>query len=168
MDIVSATAERGTSSKVGSIIVAGLVIGIVGGLDQATFAVLTQHATPVSFFQYIASSVLGLAAFSGGYTTALLGLLIHFVISLVVAGVFILAASTITLLRRTVFLSALVYGAAVNFISGLLLPLTAAPKLPFSTLLLVHGLVAGALSIGLPVAITVWQSGRVNKAIATA
>lgn len=163
MGTMSATIGRGSASLVRSITITGLVIAIVGGLDQITFAVLTLQSTPVTVLQYIASALLGLAAFAGGYTTALLGLLIHVVVSFVVAGVFILAASNIALLRRTVFVSALVYGAAVAFISGLLLPFTAAPKLPVTTLSVVHGLVADALLIGLPLAFAVWLGGRARR-----
>jgi len=163
MATMSATAERGASSQARSIIIAGLVIAVVGGLDQTIFAVLTQPVTLIFVFQYIASAFLGLAAFAGGYTTALLGLLFHLVVSFVVAVVFILAASKIAILRRTVFVSALVYGAAVNVISGVLLPFTVAPKLPVTTLVVVHGLIADALFIGLPLALTVWLAARTRK-----
>ena len=156
MATVSATTERGASSQVRSIIIAGLVIAIANGLDQTVFAVLTQHVTPVIVFQYFASAFIGLAAFAGGYTTALLGLLIHLVITLMVAGVFILATSKIAFLRRTVFGSALVYGVAVSIISGAVLPFTLAPKLPVTTLAVVHSLIADALFIGLPLALVVW------------
>ena len=168
MTIVSATTSRGTSSRgtssqVRSSIIAGLVIAIVNGLDQTLFAVVTQHVTPVTVFQYFASALLGLAAFGGGYTTALLGLLIHLVIAFVVAGVFILAASRSAFLRHTVFLSALIYGAGVNVISGLVLPFTAAPKLSVTAPAVVHGLIADALFIGLPLALTVWLGARTRK-----
>jgi uncharacterized membrane protein YagU involved in acid resistance len=156
---------RGSSSPVRSILIAGLVIGVVGGLDQTTFFILTQHFTPVSIFQFIASGLLGPAAFAGGYTTALVGLLIHFVISFVVAGVFILAATTIAFLRRTVWISALVYGAAVNFfMSALVLPMSGAPKMPVTPLLVAHGLIADALFVGLPLAILVWRDARTSDA----
>lgn len=160
MSTVSATTVRGSSSLARSITIAGFVIAILGGLDQTAFAVLTLHSTPVAVFQYIASAPLGLAAFAGGYTTAFLGLLIHLVISFVVAAAFILAASTSALLRRTVFVSALVYGAAVALIAGLVLPFTAAPKLPVTTLAVAHSLIADAIVIGLPLAVAVWLGGR--------
>lgn len=163
MGTVSATAERGSSSLARSILIAGLVIAIGNGLDQTTFAVVTQPVTPMTVFQYFASALLGLAAFTGGYATALLGLLFHLVVSFVVAGVFILAASKIAFLRRTVFVSALVYGAAVAFISGLVLPYTAAPKLPVTTLAVAHALIADALLIGLPLAFTIWLTARARR-----
>jgi hypothetical protein len=160
MATLSVATERGSSSQVRSIVSAGLVIAIQGGVDQTTFAVVTQQVTPVTFFQFIASAVLGPAAFAGGYVTVLLGLLIHLVVAFIVAGVFILAASKIALLRRTVFVSALLYGAAVAIISGALLPFTAAPKVPVTTLSVVHGLIADAVFIGLPLAMIVWLGAR--------
>jgi len=158
-------ASRNPVTLVRSIAVAGLVIGVIGGIDYATFFALTQHFTPEAIFQYIASGLLGPAAFAGGVATALLGLFIHFVISFVVAAVFILAAAQFAFLRRTVFVSAIVYGAAVNmFMSALVLPMSAAPKMPVTTLLVIHGLIADALFVGLPLAIIVWWDARVQKA----
>ena len=69
--------ERGSSSLVCSFSLAGLAVAIVGGLDQTIFAVLTQHVTPVTFFHYCASAQLGMAACGGGYTTALLGVVVQ-------------------------------------------------------------------------------------------
>ena len=160
MATVSATTERGASAQVRHIVLAGLVIAVANGLDQTVFAVVTQQVTPVTVFQYFASAFLGLAAFAGGYTTAFLGLLIHLVVSFVVAGVFILAASRSAFQRRTVFVSALLYGAAISLISGAVLPFTAAPKLSVTALAVAHGVIADAFFIGLPLAFTVWLGAR--------
>lgn len=160
--------ERSAVSLIRSISIAGLVIAIANGLDQTVFAVLTQQVTPVIVFQFFASALLGLPAFAGGYATALLGLLIHLVVAFVVAGIFILAASRIAFLRRSIFLSAMVYGAAVSIISGLVLLFTAAPKLQVTTMAVVHGLIGDAVFIGLPLAIIVWRNTRMNKAVTPA
>lgn len=116
-------------------------------------------------FQYIASGVLGVAAFAGGSATALLGLLIHFGISFVVAGVFILAATQLAIVRRTALLSGLVYGVAVSVVmSELVLPLSAAPKMPVTLPLVLNSLIEAAVFIGLPVAFAVKRNDDVNKA----
>lgn len=71
--------------------------------------------------------------------------------SFVVAAVFILAASRLAFLHRTVFVSALVHGTAVNLLmSARVLPLSATPKLPVTALLVAHGLTGDALFVGLP------------------
>jgi hypothetical protein len=168
MATITRTSTRASVSLVSlarSSAIAGLIIGVMGGIDYLIFFRLTQHLGPVTVFQYIASGLLGTAAFAGGNTAALLGFLIHFGISFVVAAVFIVAASQLALLRRTVFVSALVYGAAVNmFMSTVVLPLSAAPKMPVTTVLIVHGLIGDALIVGLPLAITVWRASRVSQA----
>ncbi len=167
MATITRTSTRASVSLVSlarSSAIAGLVIGVLGGIDYLIFFRLTQHLGPIAVFQYIASGLLGPAAFAGGNATALLGFLIHFGISFVVAAVFILAASQLAFLRRTVFLSALVYGAAVNmFMSMLVLPYSAAPKMPVTMVLIVHGLIGDALIVGLPLAIIVWRDARASK-----
>jgi uncharacterized membrane protein YagU involved in acid resistance len=164
MSTITRTSPRAAvspGSLARSIAIAGLIIGVVGGIDYAVFFRLTQHLGTIAVFQYIASGLLGAAAFAGGNTTAMVGFLIHFGISFVVAAVFILAASQIAFLRRTVFVSALVYGAAVNmFMSMVVLPYSATPKMTVTTVLIVHGLIGDALIVGLPLALTVWLGAR--------
>ena len=103
----------------------------------------------------MASGALGNAAFAGGIGTALLGVLFHFIVSFVVAAVFILSADRIPLLRRYPIPSALAYGFGVLIVMNLIvLPLSAAPPLPAPTtpqlieLILEHILVIG-LTLGI-------------------
>ena len=165
------TAVRNPGALARIIALTGLFIGVVGGIDYAIFFYLTQHETPEMVYQYIASGLLGPSAFAGGYATALLGFLIHFAISFVVAAVFILASSLIAFLRRPVWavVAGLVYGAAVNmFMSTVVLPYSAAPKMAVTTALVVHGLVGDALFVGLPVAIAALWYARTTQAAAKA
>ncbi|MEO7002380.1 MAG: hypothetical protein ABI068_11185 [Ktedonobacterales bacterium] len=162
-----AATTRNPMALVRSIVVTGLFIGVVGSVDFATFFYLTLHMPPIAVFQYVASGLLGPSAFAGGYATALLGILIHFVIAFVVAAVFILAANQMVFLRRTawVFVAGLVYGAAVNMVMSMaVLPYSAAPRMQVTATLIVHGLIADALIVGLPVAFAVWYTARANKA----
>ncbi len=165
MATYTSTSTRSPIALMQSILVTGLVISVLGGLDYMIFFNLTLHFSPEAVLQYIASGLLGRAAFAGGWNTALLGLLIHFVISFVVAGVFLYAATFIPLLRRAAFVSALVYGAAVNlFMSALILPLSAAPKMQVTALLVIHGLIADAVFVGIPLAVVLWRESRAQQA----
>lgn len=90
--------------------------------------------------QYVASSLLGMSAFDGGLATALVGMGVHFVVSIVVAGVFVLSAVRVPALGRNVIVWGLLYGLIVfvvlNFIA---IPLSAAPKIdPAPSFLLVE------------------------------
>lgn len=152
-----------------AIALTGLITGVVGSIDFTTFFYVTQHETPIAVYQYIASGLLGRSAFAGGYATALLGVLLHFVIGYVIVAVFILAASQIPFLGRPVWaiLAGVVYGVAANmFMSVVVLPHSAAPKQPVTTALMINGLVAAALYIGLPVALAVVWYARRSKVAA--
>jgi uncharacterized membrane protein YagU involved in acid resistance len=105
----------------------------------------------------MASGALGNAAFEGGIATALLGAFFHFLVSFVVAGVFILSADRIPLLRRYAIPGALVYGFGVFIVMNLIvLPLSAAPPLPPpTTLQLIELIVVHLLVVGLTLGVIV-------------
>ena len=106
----------------------------------------------ISLYQYIASGALGESAFAGGIPTALLGVLFHFIFSIVIAGVFILGVDRIPLLRRHIIPGSLLYGFGVFIVMNMIVtPLSATPPIPTPTTpelivtIIVHILVAGLL-----------------------
>jgi uncharacterized membrane protein YagU involved in acid resistance len=105
--------------------------------------------------QFIASGLLGLAAFAGGLGSALLGLMLHAVFTLAIAAVFILAATRLPVLRRNLLLGGLLYGVVVYFVMNFVVtPLSAAPPPEGITLaVIVEGIIGHALLIGLPLAV---------------
>jgi hypothetical protein len=67
--------------------------------------------TPIiSALQYVASGIMGEAAFAGGLATALFGLVLDFIIITIMAGVFIFSVDRIPLLRRNVIVGSILYG----------------------------------------------------------
>lgn len=145
-------------SLVRPIVLGGLIIGIVQFVLQEwiVFSLLQQNPL-MAVVQYITSGILGNAAFEGGIASALLGLLIHFFISFVIAGVFILSAERIPLLRRYAIAGALLYGIGVFVVMNMLvIPLSAAPAIPTPTLpWLIEIVVDHMLVVGLPLGILV-------------
>ena len=126
---------------------------VVGALDAADGIVVRglQGQNPIQVLQYIASSLLGARAFSGGLASAGLGLVVHFAIALVVAAIYILASRRVAVLRTQWALLGLLYGAAVWAVMNLvLLPLTAVAHSPITTAALVNGVISHALFVGLP------------------
>ena len=141
-----------------SIVLSGLIIGIAHSIIHHWFVSSVLGGYPlISVYQYMASGALGNAAFEGGIGTALLGLLFHFIVSFVVAAVFILCADRIPFLRRYAIPSALVYGFGVFLVMNfIVLPLSAAPPLPPPTMpQLIAMIVDHLLVIGLPLGIIV-------------
>ena len=139
-----------TLSVTRAILYATLVVGVLDATDGVVFLGL-RGQNPIQVLQYIASSLLGARAFSGGLASAGLGLVVHFAISLVVATIYILASRRIAVLRTQWVLVGLLYGAAVWAVMNLLvLPLTAVGHSPIPTAALLNGIIGHALFVGLP------------------
>ena len=99
-------------------------------------------AKPLRLLQGIAGGVLGPRAYNGGVRTALLGLLLHFVIAFSAATIFFLASRFIRFLIDQAVLSGVLYGIAVYFfMNRVVVPLSAATKYPFSVKAMLMGVV---------------------------
>jgi hypothetical protein len=133
-----------------AIVSAALVVGVLDATDGVVFLGL-HGKTPIQVLQYIASSLLGAQSFSGGLASAGLGLVLHFATATVVATIYILASRRLTVLRTQWAVLGLLYGAAVWAVMNLaVLPLTAVVSSPFTTAVLVNGIIGHALFVGLP------------------
>ena len=151
-----------------------LRLSVIGGLICGTADVIIYHwfvqnvlgAVPlISLYQYIASGALGNAAFAGGNATALLGMLFHYLISIVIAGVFILSVNRIPLLRRYLILGALLYGFGVFIVMNMIVtPLSATPPLPTPTTpQLIVAILDHILIFGLLLGILVRRNANTNQ-----
>jgi len=144
---------RGT--LVGPIVVAGLIIAVLRQLDIFVVYGLLLKVPYIVQLQFIASGLLGETAFASGIGSALLGLILHLVFSVVIAAVFMLAATRLPVLRRNLLLGGLLYGVVVYFVMNfVVIPLSAAPP-PEAIILavIVEGIIGHALLIGLPLAL---------------
>ena len=142
----------------------GMFIFIIQCIHQWIIITLIQGTPYILVWQYIASGVLGDAAFEGGMATALLGLFIHLIISFVIAGVFILGADRIPLLRRYAIAGSLLYGFGVFVVINMIVtPLSAAPQLPAPTMpWLIEAILEHTLLVGLPLGILARRSANTN------
>jgi uncharacterized membrane protein YagU involved in acid resistance len=107
---------------------------------------------------------LGESAFAGGIATALLGVLFHYIIAFVVAGVFILSANRISLLRRYPIVGSLLYGFGVFIVMEMIvIPLSATPPLPApTTSQLIVAILDNILVVGLPLGILVRRTANTH------
>jgi hypothetical protein len=93
-----------------------------------------------------------------------LGVLLHYGISLVIAAVFILAANWIGVLRRFAVVAGIAYGVAASMVMNtIVVPLSAAPKMPLTVPLLINTFAAAILLIGLPIVIVARRNARVQS-----
>jgi putative exporter of polyketide antibiotics len=136
-----------------AIVVGGL---IVGALDLSyAIAVYSPHR-PIRVPQTIASGILGMKSYSGGVQTAVLGVILHFVIALGAATVYYLASRKLTLLLNRAVTCGLIYGALVYlFMHIVVLPLSATPKGPTHFVYQSFEFVWHCFGVGLPIALSV-------------
>lgn len=109
-----------------------LVGGLIGGTLDLLFAVAFaayNGAAPSKVLAAIASGVLGVSAQAGGAGVLLLGVFLHFVLSIGWAAVFAVLASQWPAVLRRRLAAALVFGLVVFLSMRLVvLPLSAYPK----------------------------------------
>jgi hypothetical protein len=160
--IISANKSNSLSRP---IVIGGMFIFIIEIIHQAIFITLIRKTPFILIWQYIASGLLGEAAFAGGVATALLGVFFHLIISFVVTAVFILAADRIPLLRRNIIVGSLLYGFGVFIVLNMIvIPLSAAPVLPVPALpWLIEAILEHTLLVGLPLGMLVRWNGNIQS-----
>lgn len=138
-----------------AILLGGLSAGALD-LIGACVTNVWRGVTPLRVLQSIASGLLGAGAYQGGYKTAALGVVLHFVIALGAASVYCAAGYKLRFLVEQPLLSGALYGVAVFwFMQLIVLPLSAIPfKRTFSWPVVATGLIVHVLCVGLPIALT--------------
>jgi hypothetical protein len=154
--------EKMKPSQAGrAILLGGLSAGV---LDLVAACVINapRGVTPLRIMQSIASGLLGAEAFKGGYKTAALGVVLHFVIALGAAAVYCAAAYKLRFLVERPFLAGALYGVAVYwFMQLIVLPLSAITfKRTFSLPVVATGLIVHVLCVGLPIALAVRRHAK--------
>ena len=141
------------------ILSAGLLCGVLD-LTAAFVSSGLRGASPMRVLQFIGAGILGTASFDGGLASASLGLLSHFTIACSASAVFYTASRKLGFLTEQAVISGMVYGVLIYFFMNLaVVPLSAAPKLRFSTVSLITGLGIHMICVGLPISLTIrWYS----------
>ena len=105
--------------------------GLVAGTVDIAAASLINTANPLVILLAIASGLLGKAAFHGGGGVMLLGLVLQWVMSTIIAGVFTLAAARAPALARRWVLNGALYGVVVFIVMNfVVVPQSFAPIKP--------------------------------------
>lgn len=135
-----------------AVVYATLIAGALDAADGVIFFGL-HSLNPIQVLQFIASGLLGAAAFTGGLATAGVGVLVHFAISAVVAAIYILVSQRLSALRSQWRIFGPCYGAAVWLVMNLVvLPHSAVAQAPITTAAALNGIIGHALLVGLPIA----------------
>lgn len=116
---------------------------IAGTIDIGAAALINAVGIPV-ILRSIASGVLGKASFEQGVGAALLGLVLQWGMSILIAAIFVMAGNRVQLLRRRWAGAGLVYGVVIFFVMNyVVVPLSAVHRVPrFTAAHFVENLVA--------------------------
>jgi hypothetical protein len=166
MSTIAGTFTSHRISLLRSSVIGGLIIGTADAIIYHWIITSVLRGNPlISVYQYIASGVLGVSAFSGGIATASLGLLFHIINSIVIASIFILSADRIPFLRRNAIVGSLLYGFGVFIVMNLIItPLSATPPLPAPTASeLIVDIIDHVLVVGLPLGIIASRNANFKK-----
>jgi len=148
------------SSK--TILWGGLIAGTLDISGACVVWWLRASVPPERVLQSVASGLLGVAAYTGGAKTAVLGLALHFLIATIWTVVFYLASRRLRFLIAQPIVWGLVYGIVVYaFMDFVVLPLSQFPQRGTPTL--TGRLIALAIimfCIGLPIALIVRRFSR--------
>ena len=139
--------------------------GLIAGTLDISAAFLTawlrRGITPGAVLRFVASGLIGQAAFQGGTKAALLGLALHFLIATTATVVFYLASRKMLFLVERPVHFGLLYGVAVYlFMNFVVLPLSLVPKGPMTVSGFIIGLLTIMFCVGLPIALIVRRYSR--------
>jgi hypothetical protein len=110
---------------------AALLAGLVAGTIDIFAAALINQSSLLVILQAIASGLIGKLAFAAGAGAALLGLLLQWLMSVLIAAIYLLVTAPLPRMRRHWLITGTVAG-VVTFVvmNGLVVPLSAAPFAP--------------------------------------
>ena len=131
--------------------------GTIAGILDISDAIIVSSfygVAPSRVLQSVASGLLGRASFSGGMSTAALGLGLHFFIAFSAAAVFVLASLKLPLLRRRPLLSGAIYGVIVWLVMRqIVIPLSLATQGRLTLIGVSNALFAHIFCVGIPIAL---------------
>lgn len=134
-----------------AVAIGAFAVAVLDMLDCVVVYGLLRGVTATQCFQGVASGLLGRASFQGGWSTVLLGGVLHLFNATVIVTVYSLASQRIALLTRRPVLSAVLYGCLVFLVMNfVVVPLSAARVMRVTLVNLVNGFLGHIISVGLP------------------
>jgi hypothetical protein len=152
------TRIRLTSAQ--AIVYGGLAVGTLDILDVIIFFGLRNHVSPIRILQSIAAGVLGKASFSGGITSAALGLALHYFIAFSVVTVYVLASRRWPPLRLRPLVYGAIYGVLVYLVMNqIVIPLSQAANGVKPLIVIVNGIAIHIIGVGIAAALFARAAG---------
>jgi hypothetical protein len=154
------------------VIRAGLLTGVTDGLFSSMLSIAFYHSTVTRLFQGVAATLLGRAAFDGGYETAALGVLMHFGVALGWSAVFLGLLDRSAWLRSVLrspygdWKVASVYGPFIWMVMSLLVIPLLLHRPPMITARWWVQLIGHVVFVGLPIVSSIGKSAPISAELA--
>ena len=133
--------------------VAILLGGFIAGTLDIGAAALINGRNPLAILLFIASGAIGKSSFQGGLPAVILGLVLQWLMSLVIAAIFVLLSHRIPQLKRHWIAAGLSYGVGIFVVMNyLVMPLSEIGHLPQFTAWTFGGNLLAMLGFGLLIA----------------
>jgi hypothetical protein len=155
-----------TISPIRVILFAGFVAGLLDGADAVVVIPWIKSIPAIRILHFIASGLIGIRAFRGGWRTAILGVAIHFFIATSAAAIYYLLTFRLSLPVAQRLILGPAFGICLFAVmQNIIVPLSAAPRQPTLALPeLLNLLLSHSLFVGLPIAlITGSRSARAKR-----
>jgi hypothetical protein len=147
--------RRGRTWGAGAAILwGGLIAGAID-IGTAVFNTILHGGQPMRMLQGIAYALIGAGAFKGGWGTAGLGLLLHFIIAFGAAAAYVMVSRKLSVMVREPVVCGLLYGVPVYLVTNyVIVPMSKiGHMLPISAEGVAIGLVVLMAGVGLPIAL---------------
>ncbi|MFL5303948.1 MAG: hypothetical protein ACJ8F1_01995 [Polyangia bacterium] len=136
-----------------AILAGGACAALLDGLDAIVAYKLALGLGPLTIYQFVASGLLGPAAYQGGLASALVGVAVHCLIAFSAATVFVVASRLVPRIAVRFVPFGALFGVAVFAVMNyLVIPQSRIPPAPFSAPLFLNGIIGHALFVGIPIA----------------
>jgi uncharacterized membrane protein YagU involved in acid resistance len=133
--------------------VAILLGGLITGTLDIGAAALINGRSPLVILMVIASGLLGKGSFQGGLPAVLLGLVLQWLMSLVIAAIYVLASNRIPELKLHWIAGGLAYGVGIFVVMNyVVVPLSEIGRMPQFTAWTFGGNALAMLAFGLLIA----------------
>ena len=147
-----------------TILYGGLAIGVLDWLEASIFFPNYFGITVQRVWQGVAAGWVGRDhAIAGGWATASLGIILHFVVAFCIAAVYFLISQQISFLIKHPFVSGLIYGIPAHFgMQFVVVPLSAIGwrSSTFDLGSFLKSIIGHAVLVGLPIALIAAWSAR--------
>jgi hypothetical protein len=161
-----APAKSSAASSIKGILLAWIIAGTMDITAASIQYYLRTGKGPGAVLRFVASGALGKTALKGGSGIELAGLGFHYLVALIFTLIFFIVFPLIPVARKSLVITGLIYGMLVWVIMNrLVLPLSAAPAIPFVLKKAAIAMGILMLCIGLPISIIIGAYYRRRQAV---